>query len=186
MTRFVIKRFLWFVPTLLAFVGEDIDRHYWSGTYLYAADYLQGNPPLPQLALALMHDGLFLCRLSWRHNDEYHVVTLHTVAAVLCKRAGLDALAIEHKKAFQMLLADKPILAGGSPALSDDDNAVYNSIRVEATKPKKVYNEEKLRTDQDELLKFYRNNGFVDVAVSTPASLTPPALPGPRAPRPGC
>jgi hypothetical protein len=115
-----------FGPELMKFIGANVESHYWVSAFITEDVYLQNHAPLKELGLLLLEQGLILCGAS----EEYAVnaVSFHVLAAILAQKMNLNPLAVYHKDQANSIIKDKPILAGGWPALDDADRDIFDSI----------------------------------------------------------
>jgi len=120
-----------FDECLIAFVGEDPDKHLLIPRFLVFPSYLEKQKPRPYLALLLLQQGI---EISIREKDEEsqaHLLTSSVAAAILSQKIGFQSLAQGHKKRTEMLLKSKPKLVGAWPSMNEDDRKVYNSIIIQ-------------------------------------------------------
>jgi len=121
-----------FEKALSAYLGEDLNKHYWISNYLTEESYLHGNAAMPHLALLIKQQGLVLCGKRQDDNTKAQEVALLFTAAVLSEKLGLRVLAGEYKTRVTGLLRERPILAGGTPAMSEAEWKLYELIPVDA------------------------------------------------------
>jgi hypothetical protein len=116
-----------FEAELLAYLGNDIDKHYWIACCLSGCSQTQDRA-LESLSLLIRLQALSLLRDKKDEHDLYTVVALQVLSAVQSEHLGFHGLAITHKSQAEALVSANPILKGGYPALSKDDWKLYDSL----------------------------------------------------------
>ena len=119
-----------FDEALMAYIGEDVTKHYWVSAFLTAPEYLQKDKSRPYLALAILEQGLAICSGKPDLQIQARALGMHVKAAVLSRTLGLRSLASSHKTAAEALASKKPVLAGAFPVLSRASLKVYESIET--------------------------------------------------------
>ena len=116
---------------VVRFVGDDNERAYWIGGYLTTPSYLNGHTARPYLALAIWADASERLAIKQKptEDDKSHRVCLNILAATLAKRLGFNTLAVTLKKRAEA--ADSESI-GSRPAVSGEDDRIYDSIDIES------------------------------------------------------
>lgn len=116
-----------FEAELLAYLGNDIDKHYWIACCLSSC-YQTQDRALESLSLLIRLQALSLLRYKKDQHNLYTVVALHVLSAVQSEHLGFHGLALTHKSQAESLVSAKPILKGAYPTLSNDDWKLYDSL----------------------------------------------------------
>jgi len=121
-----------FQRELLKYVGENVQRHYWCAAFLTTYSDIGTTPPMPELALLLLEQGITLCRASLSHSrNKEDLVTLSVSAALLSQQLGLSVQAKHHRARAEHLVEEDPHLAGAWPVQSQANRKIFNSIPYE-------------------------------------------------------
>ena len=116
-----------FETELLAYLGNDVDKHYWVACAVSGCAK-QNDRALESMALLIQLQALSLLEGKKEDKSLYTVVALHVLTAVQSHHLGFRNLAITHKRQAQSLVSRRPILKGGFPAMSEDDWKIYDSL----------------------------------------------------------
>ena len=116
-----------FEAELLAYLGNDVDKHYWVACAISGCAKENGRA-LESTALLIQLQALSLLEGKKDDHSLYTVVALHVLTAVQSQHLGFLNLAIKHKKQAQSLVSRRPILKGGFPALSEEEWKIYDSL----------------------------------------------------------
>src|SRR5258707_4358154 len=121
-----------FESELMKYIDADIEKHYWISSFLEEPAYLHGNDPLLYLSLLVKEQGLTL----WRRKpaDEhsaYYGLGLSVTGAVRSEKLGLGMLAVSYKVLAEGMLRANPSLKQYFPALSENDQQVYQELKTE-------------------------------------------------------
>jgi hypothetical protein len=119
-----------FEKGLLAYLGEDVDKHYWMACALSGCCRETNDRSLESLSLLVMHQGLSLLRNKTDEDSLYPTVSFRILAAIQSELLGFHPLAIAHKSEAESLMRAKPILKGGFPAMSKREYEVYDSLPI--------------------------------------------------------
>lgn len=117
-----------FIPELLKFLGEDIDRHYNAAMFLSETYYLGNEKPMNETALLIYHQGIILTQKSPHRMDKQDELPFRVLTAILAQRMGYKSLAVYHKSAAEALIKTKEY-EGCFPAIDDNDREVYDGIK---------------------------------------------------------
>ena len=121
-----------FESELLKYIDADIEKHYWISFFLEDPDYLHGSQSLPYLSLLIKEQGLkFMGGKSPNEESLGFALGLNASAAVLSEKLGLRTLAIWHKSSAEAYLQARPGLKYYFPAMSEDEQRVYQSLKAE-------------------------------------------------------
>lgn len=110
------------------FMGDDIDRHYWSAAFLSEDVYAGGQYLDEPLALDVLHAAIDLCGDELVEEDDFSEVSLRFNAAILAARQGFDDLATAHKNQITDLLSAFPDASAWRPAMYEWEEAMWEDI----------------------------------------------------------
>jgi hypothetical protein len=116
-----------FEAELLAYLGSDVDKHYWVACAVSGCAK-QNDRALESMALLIQLQALSLLEGKKDDHSLYTVVALHVLTAVQSQYLGFLNLAIKHKSQAQSLVSRRPILKGGFPAMSEEAWKIYDSL----------------------------------------------------------
>lgn len=117
-----------FEAELFKFIDHDIESCLYSGVCLLDADFLEGNKPLPELALKVYDKGLSLPQNDQDEMFMVYEVSLSVVAAVANKKYGDSEKAKNLKAQAEKLMKDDPNLRGAFPAMYPEDLKIYEAL----------------------------------------------------------
>ncbi len=117
-----------FIPELLKFVSDDIDRHYNAAMFLSEPYYLGNEKPMNETALLIYHQGIVLTQKSSDGMAKFDELPFRVLTAILAQRMGYKSLAVYHKTAAEKLIRTKEY-EGCFPAIDDSDSEVYDGIK---------------------------------------------------------
>ena len=117
-----------FESALIAYIGTDIDKHYWVSSFLVSATYLQGDKPLPHLALLIKQQALSLLRNKTDKDSLGDTLTLCVTAAILAESLGLHGLADGYKRDAERILAKSSDFEAWFPGLDAYDRCLYTIV----------------------------------------------------------
>ncbi len=120
-----------FIPELVKFLSDDIDRHYNAAMFLSEPYYLGNEKPMNETALLIYHQGIILTQKSSDTMDKHDELPFRVLTAILSQRMGYKALAVYHKSAAEALIKTKEY-EGCFPAIDDNDREVYDGIKDDA------------------------------------------------------
>jgi hypothetical protein len=116
-----------FEAELLAYLGNDVDKHYWVACAVSGCAK-QNDRALESMALLIQLQALSILEGKKDDSSLYTVVALHVLTAVQSQHLGFLNLAIKHKRQAQSLVSRRPILKGGFPAMSEEEWKIYDSL----------------------------------------------------------
>jgi TonB family protein len=118
-----------FEVELWKYLGNDVEKHYWIGSFLTSKSYLHADKPLPLLAFSVWQNGI---KLTKDKEDEENVkrrYSLMILASVLADKIGKKDIAVVYKNEIELLQKEKPEIVGGSfPAMYKNELCIYNNI----------------------------------------------------------
>ncbi len=117
-----------FESALIAYIGTDIDKHYWVSWFLVTDTYLQGDKPLPHLALLIKQQALSLLRNKTDKDSLGDTLTLSVTAAILAESLGLHGLADGYKREAETILAKSSDFEAWFPGLDAYDRCLYKIV----------------------------------------------------------
>lgn len=124
-----------FIPELLKFLGDDIDRHYNAAMFLSEPYYLGNEKPMYETALLIYHQGIILIQKNPDSMVKQDELPFRVLAAILAQRTGYKALAASHKSVAEALIKSKEY-EGCFPAIDDNDREVYDGIKDDGVSDK--------------------------------------------------
>jgi len=116
-----------FEAELLAYLGNDVDKHYWVACGVSGCAK-QKDRALESMALLIQLQALSLLEGKKDDHSLYTVVALHVLTAVQSQHLRFLNLAITHKRQAESLVSRRPILKGGFPAMSEEEWRIYDSL----------------------------------------------------------
>ncbi|MEN3325858.1 MAG: periplasmic protein TonB [Acidobacteriota bacterium] len=117
-----------FESQLMRWLGNDVERHYWSSFFLESESYLHGSKPLPYLSLLVKQQGLVLVQGKEDQKSRGYTVGLNITAAILSHQLGFPALASNYKTQAETLLVRDPDLSVFVPAVTEEEHRQYDAI----------------------------------------------------------
>lgn len=117
-----------FETELWKYLGDDVDKHYWIGSFLESPTYLHGNTALPNLSLSIWQRGL---NIRTNETGDEALGTRYpmlVVASVLAQKLGQAELASTLKTESARLGEGRADIGGFFPAISEFDRCIYREI----------------------------------------------------------
>lgn len=117
-----------FESELWKYLGDDIEKHYWIGSFLEAPSYLHGNTALPSLSLTIWQRGLNI-RTKETGDDALGMrYPMLVLASVQAQKLGKADLASTFKAESTKLGEGREDIGGFFPAISEFDRCIYREI----------------------------------------------------------
>mgnify|MGYP006293597293 CR=1 FL=1 len=117
-----------FQSSVLEYLGTDVRKHFWVSSFLVSPQYLGEQEAMPFLSLLIKQQAIVLCEDKPDDESKLALVRLYVTAAIVSQQQGLPALAADYKLRVTRLCDADDRLSGGWPALSKDEQQVYQSI----------------------------------------------------------
>jgi hypothetical protein len=117
-----------FEKELWKYLGEDLDKHYWISSFIEWEGYLQGNPPLPELAFKIKLRGVGLIGETDDKPKLGAKITFLRDLAVASYRAGNLKQALKYKKQAAPLYRKSDDIGAYVGATTEFENCLYNNL----------------------------------------------------------
>lgn len=117
-----------FEAELWKYLGEDVEKHYWSGVFLQSKSYLHENTPLPELALKVWQNALALLGDKQDTESFGDRFKISVMSAILSKKLGNDILAKKFKMQSENITALGFDTQTYFPAIRDFEKCLYYAI----------------------------------------------------------
>ncbi len=117
-----------FESELWKYLGNDINRYYYTGLFLVTPKYLYGNTPQPELALKIWQKGIDLAKKKSSLNDGARRTSLLIVSAVLSEKVGKSDDAKKFKAEAYSYVTANPEAGTYDLKLTDYDLCIYRNI----------------------------------------------------------
>jgi len=122
-----------FETELWKYLGNDVEKHYWIGTFLKSESYLHGNKPLPELALKIWQNALVLIGEKTDEKSLGDKFKISVLSAILSTKIGKSDLALNFKKNAEQITNSGFNTKIYSPALSVYERCLYQNIGADTT-----------------------------------------------------
>jgi TonB family protein len=117
-----------FETELLKYLGNDVEKHYWIGTFLESESYLHGSKPLPDLALKVWQNAHALIGEKTDEKSLGVKFKISVLSSILAMKVEKYDLAVSFKKDAEQITNSGFNTGIYFPGLSVYERCLYQNV----------------------------------------------------------
>ena len=122
-----------FESELWKYLGNDVEKHYWIGSFLKSKSYLHGNQPLPELTLKVWQNALALIGEKTDEESLSDKFRISILSTILATRIGKTELAVGYKKDAEKITNSGFNTKIYFPGLSEHERCLYQNVGTDTS-----------------------------------------------------